>query len=61
MPYFGVATLILLKMLGIASTAYAPADLISLAILWLVQLSAKVLVFNKRSEHYCRPPEASGS
>lgn len=59
--YFGLATLILIWMLGIGSAVYAPADLISLAVLWLVQLSAIVLVFNKRSENYFRPAEASGS
>jgi hypothetical protein len=60
-PYFGVATLALLSMLGIGAAVYAPADLISLAVLWLVQLSAMVLLFNRRSAHYYRPAEASGS
>jgi len=60
-PYFGVATLALLSMLGIGAAVYAPADLISLGILWLVQLSAIVLIFNKKSAHYYRPAEASGS
>jgi hypothetical protein len=60
-PYFGVATLVLLWMLGIGAAVYAPADLISLAVLWLVQLSAIVLVFNRRSAHYYRPVEASSN
>lgn len=59
--YFALATVILMWMLGIGSAVYAPADLISLAVFWLVQLSAIVLVFSKRSEHYFRPVEASGS
>jgi hypothetical protein len=57
-PYFGVATLSLLWMLGIGAVLYAPADLISLAVLWLVQLCAIVLIFNSRSGHYYRPGEA---
>jgi hypothetical protein len=57
--YFSLATLILLWMLGIGAAVYAPADLISLALLWLIQLSAIALIFNKRSEHYYRPAEAS--
>jgi hypothetical protein len=60
-PYFGVATLSLLWMLGIGAAVYASADLICLAVLWLVLLSAIVLVFNKRSEGYYRPAGASGS
>ncbi len=60
-PYFGVATLALLWMLGVGAAVYAPADLISLAVLWLVQLSAIVLVFNSRSGHYYRPAEADAS
>jgi hypothetical protein len=60
-PYFGVATLALLSMLGIGAAVYAPADLISLGILWLVQLCAIVLVFSKKSAHYYRPAEASGN
>jgi len=60
-PYFGVATLALLSMLGIGAAVYAPADTICLAVLWLVQLSAIVLVFNKRSAHYYGPAEASGN
>jgi hypothetical protein len=59
--YFGLATLVLLFMLDIGATVYAPADLISLAVLWLVQLSAIALVFNKRSAHYYRQAQASGS
>ena len=59
-PCFGVATLTLLWMLHIGAAVYAPANLISLAVLWLVELPVFVLVFNKRSEHYYRPAEASG-
>jgi hypothetical protein len=55
--YFGVATLALLWMLGIGSAVYASADLITLAALWLVQLCAIVLIFNKRSAHYFRRAE----
>jgi hypothetical protein len=60
-PFFGVTTLGLLWMLGMGATAYAAADLISAAVLWLLQLSAIVLIFNKRSEDYYHPAEASGS
>jgi hypothetical protein len=60
-PYYGIATLALLWMLGVGSASYAPADLISLAVLWLVQLAALVLVFNKRSGRYYRVAEAGGS
>jgi hypothetical protein len=60
-PCFSLATLGLLLMLGLGATVYAPADLISLAAVWLVQLSAIVLIFNKRSENYYHPAEASGS
>jgi hypothetical protein len=60
-PYFGVATLSLLSLLSMGAAVYAPADLISLAVLWLVQLSAIVLLFNGRSAHYYRPVEASGN
>lgn len=58
--HFALLTLILLWMLGIGGAVYAPADVISLAVLWVVQLSAIVLVFNKRSEHYYRPAKATG-
>jgi F0F1-type ATP synthase membrane subunit c/vacuolar-type H+-ATPase subunit K len=58
--YFALLTPVLLWMLGIGAAVYAPADLISLSVLWLVQLSAIVLVFNKRSEHYYRPAKAGG-
>ncbi len=58
--YFSLATLVLPWMLSVGAAVYAPADLISLAVLWLVQLSIIVLIFNKRSEQYYRPAEASG-
>ena len=58
--YFSLATLVLPWMLSVGAAVYAPADLISLAVLWLVQLSAIVLILNKRSEQYYRPAEASG-
>jgi hypothetical protein len=54
-PCFCVATLGVLWMLGLGATVYAPADLSSAAVLWLVELSAIVLVFNKRSVPYYRP------
>ncbi|HTX86081.1 MAG TPA: hypothetical protein VME44_28170 [Streptosporangiaceae bacterium] len=57
--YFSLITLVLPWMLGIGAAVYAPADLISMAVLWLIQLSAIALIFNKRSEHYYRPAEAS--
>jgi hypothetical protein len=60
-PYFGLTTLSLMFMLGIGAAVYAPADLISLAVLWLVELSVIVLVFNKNSERYYHPVGASGS
>ena len=58
--YFGVATLALLGNVGLG-VVYPTADLISLAVLWLVQISAIVLVFNSRSGHYYRPAEGSAS
>jgi hypothetical protein len=58
--YFGLATLALLFLLGIGATVYAPADLVSLSVLWLIQLSAIALVFNKRSADYYRAAQASG-
>jgi hypothetical protein len=60
-PFFGVATLGLLWMLSLGAAVYATADLISATVVWLLQVSAIVLIFNKRSEHYYRPAEASGS
>jgi hypothetical protein len=56
-PYFGVVTLVLMWLLGVGAAVYAPADLISLSLLWLVQLATTVLVFNKRSAHYYRAAE----
>jgi hypothetical protein len=53
--YFSLATLTLPWMLSMGAAVYAPADLISLAVLWLIQVSAIVLIFSKRSEPYYRP------
>lgn len=58
-PFFGLSTLGLVWMLGMGAAVYAAADLISLAALWLLQLSAIVLLFNKRSEDYYLPAGAS--
>jgi hypothetical protein len=58
--YFGLDTLVLLWMLGVGATVYAPADLIGLAVLWLAELAAIVLVFNNRSEHYYGLAQADG-
>jgi hypothetical protein len=58
--YFGVATLGLMWMLGVGAAVYATADVISAAVVWLLQLCAIALLFSKRSEHYYRPAEASG-
>jgi hypothetical protein len=58
--YFGVLTLVLLWMLSVGAAVYAPADLISLAAVWLIQLSAIVFAFSNRSGHYYRPARASG-
>jgi hypothetical protein len=60
-PCFGAVTLGLLIMLGLGAAVYAPADLMCVAALWLIELSALVLVFNSRSEPFYRPAEASRS
>jgi hypothetical protein len=57
-PYFAAATLVLLWMLRIGAAVYAPANLISLGLLWLIQLSAIVLIFSKRSGRYYRLAES---
>lgn len=53
--YFGVTTLSLIFMLAERAAVYASADLIALAVLWLVQVSVLVLIFSKRSSLYYRP------
>lgn len=53
--YFSPATLILPWMLSIGAAVYQSADLTSLAALWILQLSAIVRIFNKRSEPHYRP------
>jgi hypothetical protein len=58
-PYFAAATLVLLWMLRIGAAVYAPADLCSLGVLWLIQLSAIVLIFSKRSGRYYHPAEST--
>jgi len=58
--YFGLITLVLLWMLSAGAAVYAPADLISLAAAWLVQISAIVFVFSNRSERYYRRTGAGG-
>jgi hypothetical protein len=60
-PWFGVSTLGLLFMLGYGAAVYAAADLISLSVLWLIELSVVVLVFNPRSAPFYRLAEASAS
>ncbi len=59
-PYFGVLTLGVLFTLGFGGAVYAPADLISGAVLWLIELSAMVLVFNSRSGAYYQRAPAAG-
>lgn len=57
-PFFALSTLGILGTLAMGAAVYAPADLISLAAVWLLQLCALVLLFNKRSEGYYEPPLA---
>ena len=55
MAFFALLTLGLLTKLGEGAAAYAPADLIANAILWLVGLAVMVLIFSKQSGPYYRP------
>jgi hypothetical protein len=61
LPYFGLTTLSAIFMLGIGAGIYAPADLASLAVLWLVELSVIALVFNRRSVRYYQPAGSRSS
>jgi hypothetical protein len=58
--YSGLVTVTLLWMMSVGAAVYAPADLISLAVLWLVQICVIAFVFNNRSERYYRPAPAAG-
>jgi hypothetical protein len=55
---FGFLTLSLVGALVQGAVAYAPADMIAAAVLWLVALGAVVLIFVPASNRYYRPREA---
>ena len=55
---FCLLTLGLLAALAQGCAAYAPADMIAVAVLWLVALGAVVLIFVPASNRYYRPREA---
>ena len=55
---FCLLTLGLLDALAQGGAAYAPADMIAVAVLWLVALGAVVLIFVPASNRYYRPREA---
>ena len=55
---FCLLTLSLLGALAQGAAAYAPADMIAAAVLWLVALGAVVLIFVPASNRYYRPREA---
>ena len=55
---FCLLTLGLLGALAQGGAAYAPADMIAVAVLWLVALGAVVLIFVPASNRYYRPREA---
>ena len=55
---FCLLTLDLLDALAQGGAAYAPADMIAVAVLWLVALGAVVLIFVPASNRYYRPREA---
>jgi hypothetical protein len=53
--FFGITTLSLLRGVAQDAAAYARADLIAGAVLWLVTLATVALIFNKESDaHYNR-------
>src|SRR5215472_8367323 len=56
---FCLLTLGLLGALAQGGAAYAPADMIAVAVLWLVALGAVVLIFVPASNRYYRPREAA--
>ena len=55
---FCLLTLSLVGALVQGAVAYAPADMIAAAVLWLVALGAVVLIFIPASNRYYRPREA---
>jgi hypothetical protein len=60
MAFFGLYTVSLLVKLGAGAAAYASADLVANAVLWLAGLAAMVLIFARQSGPYYRPSPADG-
>ena len=54
--FFALNTLILLIALAQHAAAYAPADLIAGAAIWLIALATMVLIFTRQSNAYYRQP-----
>ena len=54
--FFALNTLTLLIALAQHATAYAPADLIAGAAVWLIALATMVLIFTRQSNAYYRQP-----
>jgi hypothetical protein len=50
--FFSLVTLSLLGLLAEGAAVYAPAQLITTAVVWLVQLTVIVLIFGKASAPY---------
>jgi hypothetical protein len=53
--FFALNTLIMLIALARHSVAYAPADFIAGAAIWLIALATMVLIFTRQSNAYYRP------
>jgi hypothetical protein len=58
--FFGTLTLGLLSQLAQGGAVYAPADVISTAVIWLIQLAVMVLLFSKQSASYYGRENAQG-
>lgn len=52
--FFGLTTASLLLWLALGAAVNAPADLVAVGCLWLVELSSLVLIYNKHSAAYFR-------
>lgn len=56
--FFGLTTASLILWLALGAAEYARADLVAVGCLWLVELCALVLIFNKHSAAYYRQEAA---
>ena len=54
--FFALSSLIMLIALARHSVAYAPADFVAGAVVWLVALATMVLIFTRQSNAYYRQP-----